>query len=1218
MSKEQDSHADSDQFLREQTHRRRQGRSRRRNVVSIAVLALIGLLILGGPSLISHSSIGRSMITQAIDGYGLDSQIESMRIGWVTPLRLKQLQVRGQSGATELLVERIDADVTVMDLIRGASPTEHVIVRGVRLACQVTDGRCSIEDDIAGLLEGPSSDEITTGHIELTDVTATIKDSITGQIWQLAQASSEIDLTAVELESGQQLARTVAGFTGVLTEAGGSGGTLQGSIEMDSSQWQVSLQSESLPLSVASILRRRFPESAAAFPTVVTGDATGEIVLSSGRDNDTSASIRKLRIRNLTANDNSGSGQRFDEATTPKLLWKNSLATLDGDLLLTETRLIGKRLVATTDFGKASIDGAFSRNFSWTGTADNPLHWLEGIDGVAEVEVDLPKLHASLPGILPIRNGVRLASGRAIASVKSLPVRGPNDIQRSELMLHSDVIRASSGANDVLIDPIDISGIVASKSSGVRAERFQWSSSFGKAIGQGDLKTGSADIEIDFGRLFAMLQPIVDLSDSQLSGIAKGDIRWNATNTGQWRLTGSGDAENLLVTLPTGQRFNRDSINGEVEAVGRWGNQTLQTLSQAVATFNTGRRGADSLMVKAELLQSVQNPDFDVPMPVGIRSSGRLETLYEIASPWLPADLRRTSGEFEASARTEVSSSSLKLSRAHAKVSEAQIAYSDRIFRQQEMTMSLVGELTLPDMKLLADELTIRSDDLDAQAQGRADADEVEIAIQWKANLPGLQGVTSKAFAKNQASNQTITQVSFESDARAFNESHWAMMGVCSGECKVSKDGPWIEISQTTDGQNLSLVKPVANVGTIARSRSPGAAKRATRIVWSEPNLKLGGTVRINAADGTYVANGLEIAGDWFAAAIDGEVQYDDDSMFAKFGGPVRLKMDQVGKLITPLVGTEINLSGVHETPFSVDLKQSFRENSPLELNAKADLGWDSGEVAGVQFGSTRVPIEVTQETISVIPTKIPIKQGFVRASGLVYYNAESPWMQLEPGVIADSIELTPELTERWLKYLAPVVANSAKVKGTLSAQVREAVIVFDNTNQTRVSGQLDIGGAEMSAGPLADQLLGGINQLSSLATLVGGRATNAKAGQTLITMPAQTIDFSVNQGIVSHDRMYFNIDRASVVTSGQVAMDGRLNLTAQVPLDSRWLGRDLQGLAGQSITLPIDGTISRPSVDSSGVSRVATELGAKAIQQTTENYLQKQLERGFEKFLGR
>jgi hypothetical protein len=118
--------------------------------------------------------------------------------------------------------------------------------------------------------------------------------------------------------------------------------------------------------------------------------------------------------------------------------------------------------------------------------------------------------------------------------------------------------------------------------------------------------------------------------------------------------------------------------------------------------------------------------------------------------------------------------------------------------------------------------------------------------------------------------------------------------------------------------------------------------------------------------------------------------------------------------------------------------------------------------------------------------------------------------------------------------------------------------------------------------------------------------------------MPAQTVDFAVHQGVVSHDRLFFEIDRAQVVTSGRVAFDGRLNMIAMVPLDARWLGSDLKGLAGQTVTLPIDGTLSRPSLDSSGVAQLVTQLGTQAVQSTAENYLQQQLNRGLEKLFGR
>ncbi len=157
-----------------------------------------------------------------------------------------------------------------------------------------------------------------------------------------------------------------------------------------------------------------------------------------------------------------------------------------------------------------------------------------------------------------------------------------------------------------------------------------------------------------------------------------------------------------------------------------------------------------------------------------------------------------------------------------------------------------------------------------------------------------------------------------------------------------------------------------------------------------------------------------------------------------------------------------------------------------------------------------------------------------------------------------------------------------------------------------------------MNAGPLATQIIQGVEQLKMLAKGLGGQPPATGQVTNLVTMPAQQVDFSVAHGVVSHERLYFEIDRAQIVTSGQVQLDGRLNMIAQVPLDARWLGSDLQGLAGQVVTLPIDGTISRPSLDSKGVQTVAGQLGAQAVQATAESYLQQQLNKSFDKLFGR
>ena len=158
-----------------------------------------------------------------------------------------------------------------------------------------------------------------------------------------------------------------------------------------------------------------------------------------------------------------------------------------------------------------------------------------------------------------------------------------------------------------------------------------------------------------------------------------------------------------------------------------------------------------------------------------------------------------------------------------------------------------------------------------------------------------------------------------------------------------------------------------------------------------------------------------------------------------------------------------------------------------------------------------------------------------------------------------------------------------------------------------------------MTAGPLANQILGGVDQLKSLAQALGTQ-TIRTSNQTLISIPTpvQTVEFAVDQGIVSHERLFFEIDRAQVVTSGRVALDGRLDMIAQVPLDARWLGSDLQNLAGQPVTLPIQGTLSRPRLDASAVTQVATQLGVQAAQSTIENTIQDQINRGIGKIFGR
>ncbi len=889
------------------------------------------------------------------------------------------------------------------------------------------------------------------------------------------------------------------------------------------------------------------------------------------------------------------------------------MATLDGDLILVGNRVVGRHLRATTDFASATIDGTFSRSFSLAGVNDNPLRWLQALDGSATAEIDLASLDRALPGLLPLKDEAQLVSGQAIAQLDSLPMTEGE--KRSQLIIRSEELRARSRGQAVVIDPIQLKAIVTTTRGRLKAEKFEWTSTFANAVGEGDLRSGSANVQIDFGRLSAMLRPIFEFSSTRLGGSANGNIRWNASADNVWRLSGSGNATNLLITMPSGQTFNRPSMQGNVEAVGRWAEHSLDELTEANVTLVS-----NGLNIRADLVQAVSQPSQSVPFPVRLQGSGRVETLAETLSPWMPKEVHDAEGGFTITAHGELSTAAGRLTSAAIELTTPRIAYSDRYFSQPNVKLHFDGEYSWPKGDFRSQSLTVLGDAFSAAAQGVVTDERVDLKVNWKAKLERIQGSVRKQVAARP--DPEIRQVGYQPGA-VVKTDDWLVMGDCQGDLGITSQGNLLNLETLATGKGLAIVQPPAAsggfqmVGPMPNRRTGQAASEevGSRVVWSEPNLRIDGLLHVDRSTGRVMADSMKVAGDWFATSLSGHAIWNETTGDVLLNGPARLKMNEVARLLSKLAGTEIHAVGVQETPLEI---RAVRQNQgDLAFTVVGNLGWESGDVGGVRFGPASIPVRLTETSVHVSPSVIPVGQGQLNLAGDVHYRPGPLWMRVRPGVVAHSIRLTPEMTHRWLKYLAPLVADTTNIDGTLSAEIDEALVVFDQPELSRVKGRLNIEGAQMTAGPLASQIIVGIEQLKAIARATGSSSV-ANADRALIHLPAQTVDFTVESGVVSHKTLFFEVDRAQVVTSGRVGLDGRLDMVAQVPLDARWLGSDLQGLAGQPVSLPIDGTLSNPSLDSRGVRQVVSELGVQAAQTTAENYLQKQLNRGIDKIFGR
>ena len=1069
----------------EATQRRRRKRSLRYYRMLLGGSAVLLIFVLAAPSLISATGIAQSLVRDAISEYGWKSEIGKVRLGWLTPLSVEEIHLVGASGETQLDIARLDSSLTLPQLIRfDSSSLGEITLRGVNLASVVSAGTSSLETDLRTLLE-TSSDEDTgvAAEVSIQDAKATFTDATTQRQWLLDQSNIECEVVDEKI-SGQ--------LAGVLIEPGGGGGAIQaqfgwhpkqdgstvdGAKETESG-WELSVQTESFPLSTMSLVSRRLTGRVPGLPTEFSGDATGLVRLIGRESGSFQAAIEDLRVRNLTTFGGITSGWNENESGS----WSNSMATLDGELSLNDGWLFGYGLTATTDFGGATIDGAFPTHVTLAGQGDNLVQWLQAFDGKAHMDIDLAALDRALPGLIPLRADAALVSGRATGTIENQ--QGPNGARQSKLKLASESLRARSGGRAVIIEPIALNATVSGEDGDLRADAFELTSTFASASGQGTLQSGAADVQVDFGRLYAMLRPIVDLSDLSLGGTAEGEVQWNVTpNPGggdRWSLSGNGEGKNLLITLPDGNRFKRSVVRAEVSAIGQWNGETLDELTVGEAVIHSG-----GVYAKAELTKPVRNPNETSTYPIKFSGDGRMENLSESLRPWLPEVLRDAEGRITWTADTEIGRERALLSRAHIDLNDPRIAIADQWYSQPQLKVDFRGAMDWPSGNFYSEEFTLVGNAISLAVRGWATLEKTNLDIAWKADLERLQDSLGARFAAAQASMRSASY-------RPMDEDSYRVTGRCEGKGTITDVGEQWRLeteSSITDFRLLQLVARLAPPGT---PEGVNGQERPTfgqafgnpnrpREVWQEPRLEVIGPVLISKEMNLVTLNGVQVANDWFAGAMSGRVALEGDQTRVDLTGPTRWKMDEIARKLTRMSGSTILADGIHETPLKFRMRSGGEQ--PMILEATGELGWKSCQLAGVWIGRASMPFRMTEKGLQIDRSSFPVaavvgndgaRSGNISDLGIatvsadvIYGDEERPTViRIGQGSQVESLTITREMTASWLQYLAPLVAGATSVNGKLGAQFDEAIIVLEDPASSRVRGRLMIDGMRLTTGP--------------------------------------------------------------------------------------------------------------------------------------------------------
>jgi translocation and assembly module TamB len=171
--------------------------------------------------------------------------------------------------------------------------------------------------------------------------------------------------------------------------------------------------------------------------------------------------------------------------------------------------------------------------------------------------------------------------------------------------------------------------------------------------------------------------------------------------------------------------------------------------------------------------------------------------------------------------------------------------------------------------------------------------------------------------------------------------------------------------------------------------------------------------------------------------------------------------------------------------------------------------------------------------------------------------------------------------------------ATSAKGRVTVDAQTVR-VPVFSPAD-VAARGEIHLSDVVIGAGPLADQLINTVTQVRAI--LKPGSAADGRDLKTWLQMSQQTIPVTIQNQRVFHENLKFTHKDMTIKTRGSVGFDQSLNLVAEIPIADDWIaGKSyLAGLRGQSISIPIGGTVSKPQLDKQAIQQLSTQLVKQA-----------------------
>jgi hypothetical protein len=335
---------------------------------------------------------------------------------------------------------------------------------------------------------------------------------------------------------------------------------------------------------------------------------------------------------------------------------------------------------------------------------------------------------------------------------------------------------------------------------------------------------------------------------------------------------------------------------------------------------------------------------------------------------------------------------------------------------------------------------------------------------------------------------------------------------------------------------------------------------------------------------------------------LEGELTSDPD-LFVDFLG----EWAQRYVAVDGLTARRIALNGPVPLTRRVGEGTPHDETSAAPMTVgQAEVAWSSMSIAGLRSDNGVVDVLWQGDRIQLAPRSVTFGGGRVLASPWVDLSGSPRVLVIDPGPVADHVQFTPDMTRTWLRYVSPLMADATSIDGRFSLASNGARVPLSPGASEPVQGTLQIHTAQVGPGPAAQKILPVVEQVRALlkGTLPNPFGGGGRRDEAWLMLGEQAVQVWVENRRVYHDRIAYSVGDAVLTSSGSVGFDDSLDLTVEIPLQEKWLGSQLMSLKGESLKIPVTGTLDAPVVDP----RPLTEFNKQLAGRAAEGLLQRLL----------